>query len=363
MFKKIIDLIQEKLTSIQHILLWIISCWFAYRLIRMGIPKKMKRKILFLVCSIITSAVVGQTSGDFYTIDKQHSLLTFKVRHIGFGSIIGTFENYEGTIYFDPSDISATSVSLVAEVNSIKTGAAGRDRILKNEFFQVDLYPFVKFESVSTRYADQQYFLIGDLTMGAETQRVEIPFEHISGPAKDQFRHSRITLGGRLKVNRREFGLFYRSNEFWDNIIEDEVKIEIEAGAKVYNSLETIFPFRENNIGRLAFDAYEQGGHSSAEQKIEEVLADPNFITRSSHMLRGVTHLAQSGNTTGAIELIDIFLDTSPEIDGELKAEFIARKAKYYLMMGKSKLAAEYSERALSLYPNTLALEVLKRSQ
>lgn len=39
MFKKNIALVQKKLTSIQHILLWIISFWFAYRLIRMGIPK------------------------------------------------------------------------------------------------------------------------------------------------------------------------------------------------------------------------------------------------------------------------------------------------------------------------------------
>ena len=39
MFSKNIDLLRTKLSSMLHIFIWIIGLWFAYRLIRMGIPK------------------------------------------------------------------------------------------------------------------------------------------------------------------------------------------------------------------------------------------------------------------------------------------------------------------------------------
>ena len=39
MFDKNINLLRTKLRSIRHIFIWIIGLWFAYRLIRMGIPK------------------------------------------------------------------------------------------------------------------------------------------------------------------------------------------------------------------------------------------------------------------------------------------------------------------------------------
>jgi uncharacterized membrane protein YphA (DoxX/SURF4 family) len=39
MFSKNINLLRTKLSSIMHIFIWIIGLWFAYRLIRMGVPK------------------------------------------------------------------------------------------------------------------------------------------------------------------------------------------------------------------------------------------------------------------------------------------------------------------------------------
>ncbi len=322
----------------------------------------MKRQLIVLIAAISSGLTFAQLPGDFYTIDASHSTLMFKARHIGGGSVVGRFDAYEGTIYFDPSDLSATSASLIAEARSINTNGGFRDTILVKEFFQADLYPYVTFESTGSRIEGGQYFLNGNLSMGSFTKEVEIPFEHISGPSKDQFSHFRITLNGDLTVDRTDYDLKYRSNDFWDGIVADEVKIEIESGARVYNSLETIFPFRENSIGRIAFDAYQEGGSDLMRKKVEEVLADPeNYITNNNQLLRGATHLAQSNEIAAAIDLIDLGIEKIEMVD-EWKSEFLARKSKYYLQMGKSKQAAQFSKEALELNPNSLAKEVLKKT-
>ncbi len=318
--------------------------------------------VLFLLCSNLW--LLAQPAGDFYRIDVQHSILTFKVRHVGFGSVVGKFSSYDATIYFDPNDLQATSASVVAEVSSIDTGAGGRDGILRNEFFEVQKHPLVRFSSTGVEQDGGNLLLLGELTIGAVTKSVKIPFEHLSGPAKDQFHHYRVAFSGSLEVNRRDFGLFYRSNEFWDKIIEDKVLIEIECGARVYNSLETVFPFRENSIGRLAFEAYEEGGSQEARKQIDEVFANKEgYIVNAGQMLRGAGHLAQSGLVKEAVEVIDIFLDRNPDFSDEMKAEFMARKSQYLLVQGKGNEATKVAFEAMKFYPNTLASEVLKVSQ
>ena len=323
----------------------------------------MKRLLVLSIAIFSFTISSAQVSGDFYSIDASHSTLMFKARHIGGGSVIGRFDSYEGTIYFDPSDVTATSATLIAEVKSINTNGGFRDTVLVKEFFQADLYPFVIFESTGSRRDGQQHYLLGNLTMGAFTKSVEIPFEYISGPTKDQFSHFRITLGGSLKLNRKDYGLRYRSNDFWDGIVANEVQIEIESGARIYNSLETIFPFRENSIGRLAFEAYQEGGSAKMKQKVDEILTNPeNYITSKSQLLRGATHLAQSDEVSAAIELIDLGIQKI-EMSDEWKAEFSARKSKHLLQLGKNKQAVRVSKEALDLFPNSLAKEVIKKSQ
>ncbi len=314
-----------------------------------------------MIAVIGYSTSTAQVSGDFYSIDASHSTLLFKARHIGGGSVIGRFDSYEGTIYFDPTDLTSISASLIAEAKSINTNGGFRDTVLVKEFFQADLHPYVIFESTGSKVEGKQYYLLGNLTMGAFTKQVEIPFEYISGPTKDQFSHFRITLGGELKLNREDYDLKYRSNDFWDGIVANEVKIEIESGARIYNSLETVFPFRENSIGRLAFEAFQEGGLAKMKQKVNEILANPeNYITSKSQVLRGATHLVQSEKVSAAIELLDLGI-SKIEMNNEWKAEFLARKSKYYLRLNKVKEAAKFSKEAVALFPNSLAKEVSKK--
>lgn len=305
----------------------------------------------------------AQLPGDFYTIDASHSILEFKIRHIGFGAVRGSFNNYTGMIYFDRDNILATSASVIIEAASVDT-RSGRDDNLRKEFFQVDKYPYLKFLSTSVVQREGQYYLLGDLTIGAVTKAVEIPFELQTGPVKDQFKHYRIVFTGALTIDRKAYGIYYRSNSFWDGIIEDSVAIELEIGAKVYNSLETVFPFRENAIGRICMEAYQAEGRVAALKKGKEAMDDPDNH-RISHraMLRGAMHLAQSGDLEGAVELVDVGMELfDRQFEAGERAAFWSAKAKYLAQLGRGEESKKWAKEALiENAEDVLALELMKR--
>ena len=82
--------------------------------------------------------------------------------------------------YCTQHDIYKTSASLTIDVESIDSGAGGRDGVLKKYFFEVEKYPHLTFTSTGVEQRDQLY-LKGELRIGAVTRAVEIPFELLSG--------------------------------------------------------------------------------------------------------------------------------------------------------------------------------------
>ncbi len=324
----------------------------------------MKKLLLTLsIFAITTSTSQAQLDGEFYSIDRSHSLLQFKVEHIGFSSVTGNFNDYSGMIYFNPKNLLETSATLIIEAQTIDTRSA-RDGNLTKHFFETEKYPKLTFYSTATLKKNKQYFLVGNLTIRDVTRQVEIPFKLKSGPIKDQFKHIRIAFTGSLTIDRMDYGIYYRNVEFWDNIVAKEVYIDIETSARIYNSVETVFPFNENSIGRLCFEAYQVGGIEAARKKSQEVLADPeNYFITMIQMRRGATHLAQSGNRKGALELLDLGISIfKDEMEPGDLAKFSSHKARHLSLMGEYINSKRFAEEALLDDPhNTLALEVLKQ--
>ncbi len=323
-----------------------------------------KLSLVLALISLTSISLVGQAKKDFYVIDKSHSTVDFKIRHIGFSNVRGNFGSYEGNVYFDSDDIMKTSASLVIATESLETGAGGRNGVLKENFFQVEKYPHLIFNSTKVEKRGQQLYMKGNLTIGGVTKAVEIPFELISAPKKDQFEHQRVSLGGELTINRKDFEIYYRGNEFWDNVVEDNVKIEIEIGARSYNYIDTVFPFRDNSIGKLAAQIYISEGKEAARAKMVEVLADKEkkYLKSDGQIFRGAGYLMQKGYVEGAIDLLDFALELKYDMADNWKSEYLARKAQYLLKLDKNSEAKYAAEQALALDKNSLGMETLKQA-
>jgi polyisoprenoid-binding protein YceI len=150
-------------------------------------------------------------AGD-YKIDPAHSTIAFLVRHYEINWVEGRFKDFEGTIRFDDTDITKSSVDFTAKVESIDTGVAARDQHLrKDDFFDVAKYPQMTFKSTRVeRKGKASYVLHGDFSLHGITKPVAIPFT-IAGAIKDSRGNTRFGVEAHTKINRRDFGMNYGS--------------------------------------------------------------------------------------------------------------------------------------------------------
>src|SRR5690606_34810660 len=76
---------------------------------------------------------VAQKKGEtgVYAFDKAHSFIGFKVKHMGLIKVPGFFRDFTGEINYNAEDVTKSSVTFTAKVDSVDTGVAGRDGHLK----------------------------------------------------------------------------------------------------------------------------------------------------------------------------------------------------------------------------------------
>src|SRR5687768_278161 len=85
-----------------------------------------------------------------YSIDPTHSRIGFVARHAMVTKVRGSFNEFEGSGYFDADDPANSRLELVIKAASIDTRNADRDGHLRsNDFFAMDEYPEITFRSTS----------------------------------------------------------------------------------------------------------------------------------------------------------------------------------------------------------------------
>ena len=121
-----------------------------------------------------------------WTLDKEHSEIEFKVKHMMISSVKGSFQDFDVNISNDPAEISDALVEVLIHTASINTKNEQRDQHLKSaEFFDVATFPEIKFKSTAiTAKGDGDYELTGDLTVKGVTKSISLDVES-SGIAKD----------------------------------------------------------------------------------------------------------------------------------------------------------------------------------
>ena len=77
-----------------------------------------------------------------YTIDPTHSRIGFVARHAMVTKVRGSFNEFDGTGYFDAENPAASHLQLTIQAASIDTRNADRDGHLRsNDFFDMDDLP------------------------------------------------------------------------------------------------------------------------------------------------------------------------------------------------------------------------------
>ena len=168
-----------------------------------------------------------------YNIDPTHSRIGFVARHAMVTKVRGSFNEFEGSGYFDAENPANSNLQLTIKATSIDTRNADRDAHLRgNDFFDMETYPELRFASTSVEaLGDDRYRVTGDLTIKAETRPVTIDFE-VSGPVQDPWGNQRIGLEGSVQVNRKDWGLNWNvALEAGGILVSDKVTLEFEVAA------------------------------------------------------------------------------------------------------------------------------------
>lgn len=186
-----------------------------------------------VISGICTALVVLVSSAPgealTYKIDTAHSNVGFSIRHL-VSKVRGSFDQFSGTLHYDPEAPGKSKVSATIDVSSIDTGNDRRDDHLRSpDFFGVENYPTITFESTGARKDGDRLMVTGDLTMHGVTRQVTLPVEVLGTGVHPRSKEPIAGFSAELKLNRSDYGV----NSWTDptGIVGDEVSVTINIEA------------------------------------------------------------------------------------------------------------------------------------
>ena len=295
-----------------------------------------------------------------FDIDASHSAAEFAVRFMGLSTVRGAFANFGGTLMYDPSSITRSSVSVVIDTKSINTNVAARDGDLKSEnFFDAEKFPIITFRSERIERSKKGFIARGPLTMHGVTRPVSIDFVQIHPLSGDAWGNRRIGFVGHLSLNRKDYGIL--GTKFWNSefdpgrmSISDKVDIDLTVSAEVHQVDQWTTPKGDSLLA-----ASTTKGLQSVLSEFRAAAADTTtgIGKISDGILMAVTvKLMHHARYADAIDAYKAAIDIHPDASWAY-----AGMGEAYLMSGNKAQAIDNFRKALaSDSTNTVAYEYLR---
>lgn len=128
-----------------------------------------------------TETVEVKAPAGVYKLDPTHSALLWSLKHLNVSNYTGRFANVQGTLNFDPANISASSIEVTIDPKSVQTAypadykathartgfESWNEDISRNQnFLNSDKFPEITFKSTKVEQTGPRTAkIIGDLTL------------------------------------------------------------------------------------------------------------------------------------------------------------------------------------------------------
>lgn len=165
-----------------------------------------------LVALALGSALfgAGQALAADYAIDKQgqHAFVNFKISHLGYSWLYGTFKDFDGSFSFDEKNPEASKVNVTLGTASVDTNNAERDKHLRSgDFLNVSEHPTATFASTAVKSTGAGTADIsGDLTLNGVTKPVVIAAKFV-GQGDDPWGGYRAGFEGTTTLKLKDFDI------------------------------------------------------------------------------------------------------------------------------------------------------------
>ena len=169
----------------------------------------------------VTEVRAGQ-----YVLDPNHATLIWKLNHLGFSTFLGSFNDFEASLDFDPENIENASLEVVIDTASLDVDLPEFEEELRGDnWFDVAAFPQAIFRT--TRYLeaidDDSFIFEGDLTLLGTTAPVSLEVNFHGGGRNFLPRSYTVGFSGSAIFNRSDFGL----DRFTSFGVGDEIELEI----------------------------------------------------------------------------------------------------------------------------------------
>lgn len=186
----------------------------------------------FLLSSALAVALLGSVAyAKEYDIDKSHSNVGFKIKHLMISNVSGNFKDYSAVIDYDDASKTFKKMEAKIKVASINTENKGRDdHLQQDDFFKAKAHPELIFVMKSyQKVSDTSGKVTGSLTIAGVTKDISLDAE-IGGVAEMRGKEKLgFSLSGEIKRSDFKFAPDSSTTSLGDEI---KLNIDVEANAK-----------------------------------------------------------------------------------------------------------------------------------
>jgi polyisoprenoid-binding protein YceI len=145
-----------------------------------------------------------------YKLDTQgaHAFIQFKIKHMGFSWLLGSFKKFEGHFNYNEKQPSTSNAKVSIEMKSVDSHHAERDKHLRGkDFFEVKKYPKATFVSTSfVENSKNSATLKGKLTLHGVTKNIALDVQHI-GHGNDPWGGYRRGFSATTSLSLKDFNI------------------------------------------------------------------------------------------------------------------------------------------------------------
>jgi polyisoprenoid-binding protein YceI len=180
-----------------------------------------------------------RSPGGVYQLNRAHTSVVWRIRHIGVSLLTARFSNISGSLQFDPQTPENSSVNVTIQTASVDTGVVNRagektfDPAVANLLGAQD-HPEITFVSTSIRRTGPTTgIMTGNLTFNGQTHPIDIEVQFHGGTYWDAAQRHLLGFSGRVVIDRLQWGVESQVvNESAGNLVEVIIETEFnQSGA------------------------------------------------------------------------------------------------------------------------------------
>jgi polyisoprenoid-binding protein YceI len=156
--------------------------------------------IVFVSAVVLASSAYTIQAVLNWKIDSEKAAIKFTMQAHG-QELIGSFKGVKGDINFDEKNLEKSTINVTIDIATVSTGNTTRDGHLQGaQWFDAATAATAKFVSTKIEKTSNGYLAIGNFTIKATTQVIEIPFTYEGSKDAGTFK-------GTANIKRKDFNV------------------------------------------------------------------------------------------------------------------------------------------------------------